>query len=141
MTQTAYQILVASSPALLAMNKGDLWESGRIASDQTTEIAYAGEPLHSSEAVWRAVRICAGDGRSSALSAPASLLGDDNSTVLLRHDFAVKPGLKRALVHVCGLGQYEMTVNGKNPMQSVLNPGWTNYKRPVCSIRMTSPRS
>jgi hypothetical protein len=33
--QTAYQILVAGSKELLQNNHGDLWESGRISSDET----------------------------------------------------------------------------------------------------------
>ena len=43
--QTAYQILVASTPELLAKNQGDLWDSGKVASDQSAHEAYAGKPL------------------------------------------------------------------------------------------------
>lgn len=45
--QTAYQILVASTPALLAADKGDLWDSGRIESEQSLNIPYAGQALTS----------------------------------------------------------------------------------------------
>ena len=48
-------------------------------------------------------------------------------SVLLRRGFAVKPGLKRALAHVCGLGQYEMTLNGRKVGDAILTPGWTDY--------------
>ena len=34
-------------------------------------------------------------------------------TMLLRREFVVKPRLARAVVHVCGLGQYELTLNGR----------------------------
>jgi hypothetical protein len=34
--QTAWQVLVASSSEVLAQDRGDLWDSGRIATDQTT---------------------------------------------------------------------------------------------------------
>ena len=47
--QTAYQILVASSPELLSKNQGDLWDSGKVESDQSTQVAYAGKPLESRE--------------------------------------------------------------------------------------------
>ncbi len=40
--QTAYEILAASSPELLAQDKGDLWDSGKVASDETIQISYAG---------------------------------------------------------------------------------------------------
>ena len=45
--QAAYQILVASTPELLAQDKGDLWDSGKVDSDQSAQIAYAGKPLAS----------------------------------------------------------------------------------------------
>ncbi|HEY1661598.1 MAG TPA: glycoside hydrolase family 78 protein [Verrucomicrobiae bacterium] len=45
--QTAYRIRVASTPEKLAAGEGDRWDSGRIESDQTTHIAYAGKLLRS----------------------------------------------------------------------------------------------
>jgi len=45
--QTAYQVLVASSEELLAKDKGDLWDSGRVESDQSIQVEYAGKPLES----------------------------------------------------------------------------------------------
>ena len=52
-----------------------------------------------------------------------------NATLLLRHDFAVRAGLRRALIFVCGLGDCELTVNGKRADEDLLNPGWTDYHR------------
>jgi alpha-L-rhamnosidase len=43
--QTAYQLLVASQPELLAAGKADVWDSGRIASGQSVEVQYAGHAL------------------------------------------------------------------------------------------------
>jgi alpha-L-rhamnosidase len=45
--QTAYQILVASSVELLAADKGDLWDSGRVESAQSAQVEYAGLPMQS----------------------------------------------------------------------------------------------
>src|SRR6185369_12610934 len=45
--QTAYQILVASSAEELKKDSGDLWDSGKVVSDQTTFVAYAGKALAS----------------------------------------------------------------------------------------------
>src|SRR6185312_11435991 len=39
--------------------------------------------------------------------------------------------LARAIVSVCGLGQYELRINGRRAGTGVLNPGWTNYRRTV----------
>lgn len=52
-----------------------------------------------------------------------------NGTLLLRRQFEVQPGLRRALVHVCGLGHYEMTVNGARVGTGLLTPGWTAYDK------------
>ncbi|MFN0169131.1 MAG: family 78 glycoside hydrolase catalytic domain [Bryobacteraceae bacterium] len=45
--QTAYQILAASNPQALAGGKGDLWDTGKVASGQTIQIEYRGKPLSS----------------------------------------------------------------------------------------------
>src|ERR1039458_5296080 len=42
--QMAYQILAASSEALLKKNNGDLWDSGKVISDDTIQIPFAGKP-------------------------------------------------------------------------------------------------
>ena len=47
--QTAYQVLVASSPELLTKDKGDLWDSGTVTSDQSIQVEYAGKTLVSRE--------------------------------------------------------------------------------------------
>ena len=45
--QTAYQILVASSPDLLVEGKADMWDSKKVDSDQSIEIPYGGKNLKS----------------------------------------------------------------------------------------------
>src|SRR5436190_15196561 len=45
--QTGYQIVVASNVARLAENKGDLWDTGKVTSSQTNQIAYHGQQLGS----------------------------------------------------------------------------------------------
>ena len=55
--QTAYQILVASTPELLAKGKGDLWDSGKVTSDLMQQIAYAGQPLGARQQCWWKVRV------------------------------------------------------------------------------------
>ena len=158
LAQGAYQILVASSPELLAAHQGDLWDSGKVASDQMSQIAYAGKPLVSAEAVWWKVRVWDTAGVGSAWSAdarwtmgvlsepdwqsaqwigaPDANESDDHKgpkpkyeTVLLRREFTVKPGLRRALASICGLGQYEMTLNGAKAGDAFLTPGWTLYSK------------
>lgn len=70
--QTAYHLLVASSPSLLEDNKGDLWDSGKVRSDQTVHIVYAGKPLASRARVWWKVRVWDRDSRASRWSKPGT---------------------------------------------------------------------
>ena len=52
-----------------------------------------------------------------------------NSTLRLRRPFEVRPGLRRAVVHLCGLGHYEMSINGTRSGEGLLTPGWTAYDK------------
>ncbi|MDX2227283.1 MAG: glycoside hydrolase family 78 protein [Verrucomicrobiae bacterium] len=45
--QSAYRILVASSREKLSDHKGDMWDTGRVNSDETLHIRYGGKPLES----------------------------------------------------------------------------------------------
>ncbi|MEI7901354.1 MAG: family 78 glycoside hydrolase catalytic domain [bacterium] len=45
--QAAYQILVASSAELLKQDTGDLWDSQKVLSEQSSQVEYAGKPLAS----------------------------------------------------------------------------------------------
>src|SRR5688572_18714016 len=45
--QTAYRVVVASTPDLLKKGTGDLWDSGKVQSDETVHVEYAGKPLTS----------------------------------------------------------------------------------------------
>jgi len=173
--QTAYQILAASTARLLAENHGDLWDSGRVRSDQSNQLAYAGKPLRSSQQVFWKARIWDEQEQSSAWSRPATwtmgVLSDSDwraqwisaaaavaespsfagihlaghplpapfstapppvyPTMLLRREFIVRPHFLRAVLHVCGLGQYEFTINGRRVSNDLLTPGWTKYDKTV----------
>ena len=69
--QTAYQILVASSPELLATGEGDFWDSGLIESEQNTNIIYDGKSLFSRATCFWKVRVRDGKGNLSGWSDPA----------------------------------------------------------------------
>ena len=54
--QTAYQLQVATKPALLASGKPDVWDSGKVASDRSVGVAYAGPELAAeTRYYWRAM--------------------------------------------------------------------------------------
>lgn len=71
LSQSAYQVLVAPSESQLLAGKGTLWDSGKVASDQSLHIDYAGKPLGSRADCWWKVRAWDQDGAASPWSAPA----------------------------------------------------------------------
>jgi len=143
--QTAYQILAASNPNLLAQDTGDLWDSGKVISDQTTHVLYGGKSLESSQQVFWKVRVWDNDEQPSGWSAPANwtmglLEGSDwkgqwivaprvSESQLFRKEFVVESKVKRALIYICGLGQYELFINGEKVGKNLLSPGWTKYDK------------
>lgn len=46
--QTAYRILLATSPDLLREGSADMWDSGRVESDNSVSVRYEGRPLQPS---------------------------------------------------------------------------------------------
>jgi len=143
--QTAYQILVASTPELLLKDTGDLWNSGKVDSDRTLLVEYEGKPLSASQKAYWKVAVWGDGAQGAAWSEPATwtmglLKAEDwhgkwicaqsiSEGLLLRREFAVRAGLRRAIVHVCGLGQYEMFLNGAKVSQDLFTPGWTDYDK------------
>ena len=69
--QTAYQVLVASTPELLTKDQGDLWDSGKVASDQSIQVEYKGKALESRMQCYWQVRAWGQDGKASDWSKPA----------------------------------------------------------------------
>jgi alpha-L-rhamnosidase len=69
--QTAYRILVASTAEKLSADQGDLWDSGKAASSQSTQISYAGKKLVARTRCHWKVKIWDSDGKESAWSKPA----------------------------------------------------------------------
>src|SRR5947207_8496110 len=50
--QSAYRVLVASNPGILQKDRGDLWDSGRVISTQSTWVEYGGKTLVSGQRVY-----------------------------------------------------------------------------------------
>ena len=69
--QTAYRVLVASSPELLARGEGDLWDSGKTASGRSIQVEYGGKPLAGLAKCYWKVRVWDADDRPSRWSEPA----------------------------------------------------------------------
>lgn len=159
--QSAWQILVASSPKLLRSNKGDLWDSGKVTSNQIAQLPYAGQPLTSRQQCFWKVRVWNQDVRASAWSEPAlwtmgllnpadwqaRWIGSDEGAFsgdaaanlkaplptprYLRKGFHLDQPIRRATVHVTALGLYELRINGQRVGDHLLAPEWTRYTHRV----------
>ena len=155
--QTAYHILVASSPELLEQGKGDIWDSGKIESDASQWITYQGKTLKRNASYYWKVKIDTNKGATN-WSAPAfwttglfneadwqgQWIGLDRAAPgdsetqwsrlaarYLRKEFALKKGVKRATVHIAGMGLYELFINGQRIGNQVLAPAPTDYRKTI----------
>jgi alpha-L-rhamnosidase len=147
-TQSAYQIEVASTAADLAADKVDLWNSGKVTSDRQNQIVFEGRPLTSREHVFWKVRIWDQSDSPSAWSAPATWgmglldrgdwsaqwIGDSSSSsstnvavTTLRRRFTLAGSPTRAIVYASALGVYELHINGQRVGDHVLAPEFTDY--------------
>jgi len=72
LAQSAYRVLVASEPDKLAADQGDLWDSGKVGSEQQLHITYAGKPLSSRMPCFWKVRVWDQNAKASDWSAPAT---------------------------------------------------------------------
>lgn len=70
-TQTAYQVIAASSLQALQKDEGDLWNSGKVSSDNSSGVEFAGSPLVSRQQCYWKVRIWDQSGNPTAWSEAA----------------------------------------------------------------------
>jgi alpha-L-rhamnosidase len=150
--QSAYRILVATSPTLLAKQAGDLWDSRKTKSNEQNNIPYAGKSLKPGQTCFWKVMVWDGSDKPSNWSAPArwdvGLLDSwkatwikdgktttdpyaDDPAPLFRKAFDLTKPIARAKLFITGLGYYEATINGQRVGDHVLDPGWTLFNRRV----------
>lgn len=148
--QEAYRVLVASTPDLLRRETGDLWDSDRTASSEQTGVAYAGKTLTAGQRCYWQVRVWDASGRPGPWSRPAEwrmgklaptdwharwIEGPSAETnaglPLFRMAFRVSRPVRSAIVHVSGLGQFELFLDGHKVGDAFLDPPWSLYERTV----------
>ena len=151
--QSAYQIVVTSG-------EETIWDSGRVESDRSIQVPYAGKALVSGQACQWRLRTWDGPGEASPWSepatwsmgllepsdwkgkwigAPAEPPASDEAKPdpearplparMLRRAFDVPGEVRRATAYICGLGYYELYVNGRRIGDHVLDPVLTDYSR------------
>jgi alpha-L-rhamnosidase len=149
--QSAYEIRVARSERGLGA-KGDLvWDSGKVASDESIHRPYDGPALRSGERCHWQVRVWDGSAKASPWSAPAWWemgllepsdwkatwiepgLPEDTTksgpVPMLRREFKLRGAVARARAYVTSHGLYEMYLNGHRVGDQVLTPGWTSHNK------------
>ncbi|MFH0945637.1 MAG: family 78 glycoside hydrolase catalytic domain [Planctomycetota bacterium] len=137
--QTAFRILVSSSVFVLGLGIGDLWDSGKAQSGQSTNVEYAGPPLAGSRKYFWKVMVWDQTDTPGPWSLNQTLgtgvfpghwtaeqIWDGtvggNNYCYLRHRFDLPKQVVLARLHVSAHDDYELYVNGqyvgKGPAQS-----------------------
>lgn len=151
--QVAYQVLVASSAESLARDEADLWDSGRVPSDRSCNVTYAGRPLTSRQVCWWKIRCWLDGEQAHVCSQPSTfemaLLDQEEwraewvgmggpidrtpgaSGPLLRREIDISGPIRRARAYVSTLGWGEVSINGRKVSDDVLTPGLTDYFREI----------
>jgi len=139
--QTAYQILVAGSAEDLGRDAGDIWDSGKVGSSDSTQVVYAGKALSSGKTYYWKLRYWDTAGNSSPYSGAAvfetGLLARDAwkgrwiEGNLLRKEIDLEGKIVRARAYVTALGYYELRINGEKVERNVLDPAFTTYPKRV----------
>ena len=155
-SQSAYQLFVSSSLENLNENIPDVWDSKKVQSDQSIQIAYDGQPLGSNQKYFWKAKIWDQNGETHE-SGPSfwttgllqesdwkakwigldKAMGEDApagihsilSARMLRHEFDLGKKIKSAMAFVSGLGLFELYLNGEKIGDQVLVPGLTQYDK------------
>ncbi|MCL5097426.1 MAG: glycoside hydrolase family 78 protein [Candidatus Omnitrophica bacterium] len=153
--QSAYEVLVASSTQELEAGQGDLWDSGKVESGESVNVAFEGHELTSGlRAFWK-VRAWDRDGRVTPWSKPAmwsmGLLRHENwrarwiagtaetgetkggSIVLplFRKEFQVQGKVTSATLYITSLGYHDVYINNHRIGDHVLDPVQSDYAKRV----------
>ncbi len=145
--QTAYRILVANGEEKLARGIGDLWDSGKVASDQSIHVPYGGKPLRSRMRAYWKVRVWDKHGKPSPYSQRATWrmglldpsdwkakwvgVAEESSPPMLRKTFRLASPVKEAALYATALGLYELRLNGRRVGDHLLAPEWTDYNKRI----------
>ncbi len=145
--QTAYRILVASSQDKIDANTGDIWDSGKVTSSDQYGVKYKGKTLASNTKYWWKVAAWDNENRQSPWSEEKTFItgflnpsgwtakwikASNNVTsvpYMLRKQFSITKKISYATANICGIGQFELHLNGLKVGDHELDPGWTEYSK------------
>lgn len=151
--QTAYQILVATSPKLLNEGKTDLWNTDKISESKSVWIPYEGQMLDSRSVAYWKIRVWdqnnvssdwsdiqsfsvgllnAGDWKCDYIGMDTNS-ADDNSP-FLRKTFDVNQKYDELYLHVNSLGYHEVYINNQRVGDAVLAPAESQFDKRSFSL-------
>lgn len=155
--QTAYRIVVASTMQQLLQGDYDLWDSGRVRSENSVLVPYSGKRLTSGQDCYWKVQTWNARGRCSAWSDTGhwsmGLLNNEDwharwiatsqeqGAPLFRKGFTLGRPIRKAKAYVTAGGYFELYVNGQRVGDDYLVPNFTNYsERPgMDTVSITIP--
>jgi alpha-L-rhamnosidase len=145
--QSAYQLVVGTIETDVASGRGDVWESGVVASS-VIPVVYGGEELNPFTRYFWSVRVKDENQQWSAWSLPnffeTGMMGQlrwKGKWITDTYDFNVKPAayfrrafktdktIKSARVYIAAAGLYELSINGKRIGDHRLDPTYTRFDR------------
>ena len=126
--QSAYQILVSADSLSLLQDKADLWNSGEIKSDQTNQVVYNGNTLHSRQYCYWKVRIWDENGVKSNWSPitswsigllnkkdwQAKWIGDDPQQIPKEQQYYINHGYLSGIAPSADANEWIIADLGKN---------------------------
>ena len=161
LSQSAYQIVVASSPELLPDN-ADLWNSKKQQTAQSTWVKYAGAALQSRQKVYWQVKYWDQDHESSKWSEIShfelgllsnsdwkakwigldtkkeKVIGSQDNILhrpqYLRKGFELSNDVAIARLYITAKGVFDVAINGEDVSDDVMPPGYTPYKERIETI-------
>jgi alpha-L-rhamnosidase len=148
--QTSYEIRVGSNAAELVKDRNLLWTSGRVFSEQSTQVYYGGPVLTSRQKCYWQVRIWNNRNQATpwsqvnswkmGLLKPAdweahwiqSNFASDTTggpSPMFRKVFKVDHRIKAAYLYITAHGVYEARLNGRKIGDDYFTPGFTSYNK------------
>lgn len=142
--QCSYQIQLASD----SIFENIIWDSGRVAGDQSQLCEYRGEPLDADTRYYFRVRIednhreksewvesmfetgifNANDFKANFIGSPLDK-PEDSCGLYFRHGFTVDGEIAHAKVYATALGMYDLHMNGSKVGDAYFAPGFLSYKK------------
>lgn len=143
--QTAYQVRVATKPTFASSSI--VWNSNKVASDQSVLVKYNGSELKSGDRYYWQVKVWDNKGKSSKWSETAywemGLLSEKEWSAqwieingesprlspahYMRKEFNISKKISKVTIYATAHGIYELRLNGEKVGDQVFTPGWTTY--------------